>query len=110
MATSSEKFILRLKDFQDNIVSSFSGLRNDTNFTDVTLISEDGQQMHAHKVVLSLSSPFFMNILKIHKHPNPVVYLKGVKGNNLHSILDFLYYGVVDIYQNTLDGFFALAE
>ena len=108
--TSSEKFSLRWNDFQENISSAFNSLRDDTNFTDVTLISEEGQQLQAHKVILSASSPFFMNILKVNKHPNPLVYLKGFKAKQLHSIIDFMYHGVAEIHQEHLDGFLAVAE
>jgi hypothetical protein len=108
--TSSEKFSLTWNDYQENIRSAFGHLRDDTNLTDVTLLTEDGQNLEAHKIILSASSPFFMNILKLNKHPNPLVYLKGFKATFLNSILDFMYHGVADIYQENLDGFLALAE
>jgi hypothetical protein len=106
----SEKFALKWNAFKDNITLAFSNLRDDNRFTDVTLITEDGQHLEAHKVVLSASSPFFMNILKINKHPNPLIYLKGFKANDLVSILDFMYHGVADVYQDNLDKFLAVAE
>ena len=108
--TSSEKFSLRWNDFQANISSAFSNLRDNTNLTDVTLVSEDGQHMEAHKIILSASSPFFMNLLKTSKHPSTLVYLKGFKAKDLHSILDFMYHGVAEIYQENLDAFLAVAE
>ena len=108
--TTAEKCSLRWTDFQENIISAFSNLRDDTNLTDVTLLTEDGQNLEAHKLILSASSPFFMNILKMNKHPNPLVYLKGFKATYISSILDLMYHGVVDIYQDNLDVFLALAE
>ena len=108
--TSSKKFSLKQNDFQENINSAFSNLREDTDFTDVTLLTEDGKTFEAHRVILSASSPFFRNILKIRKHPNPLIYLKGFKEKNLNSLVDFMYYGVVDVYQNNLDDFLARAE
>ena len=108
--TSLEKFSLRWNDFQENTTSAFGNLRDDKQFTDVTLVSEDGQQLEAHKVILSASSPFFMNILKLNKHPNPLVYLKGFKAKELHSLIDFMHHGVADIYQDDLDIFLAKAE
>ena len=107
---SSDQFSLRWNDFQENISSAFSSLRDDTDFTDVTLISEDGLQLQAHKVILSASSPFFMNIFKINRNPNPLLYLKGFKAKQLHSIIDFMYHGVAEIQQENLDGFLAVAE
>ena len=49
----SEKLCLQWNDFQDNIKSAFGNLREDNDFTDVTLACEDGQQVEAHKVILA---------------------------------------------------------
>ena len=108
--TSSEKFSLRWNDFQENISSAFTNLRADTNFTDVTLISEDYQHLETHRVILSASSPFFMNILRNNKHSHPLIYLKGFQAKDLHSLLDFMYHGTAEVYQESLEGFLALAE
>ena len=108
--TSSEKFSLKWNDFQENVSSAFSSLREDTKFTDVTLVSEDGKHIHAHKVILSASSPFFKNILKMIKHPSPLVYLKGFQAKVLNSLIDFMYHGVANVYQDNLDNFLAKAE
>ena len=108
--TSSEKFSLKLNDFQDNISTAFSNLRNDTSFSDVTLVSEDGQKIEAHKVIISASSPFFMNILNLNKHPQPMIYLKGFNAKQLNSILNFIYHGAADICQDDLEDFLAIAE
>ena len=43
-------------DFEDN---AFGELREGKDFSDVTLASEDVQQVEAHKEVLTSSSPFF---------------------------------------------------
>ena len=61
---SSDKFSLKWNDFQENMTAAFVTLRDDKRFTDVTLVSEDGEPFEAHKVILSASSPFFMKILK----------------------------------------------
>ena len=85
-------------------------MRNDNDFTDVTLACEDGQQIEAHKTVLVSSSPFFRVLLKKHKHPHPLIYMRGIKSNNLATIIDFLYYGEANILQENLESFLALAE
>ena len=54
-----EKLCLKWNDFQENAISAFGTLREDREFTDVTLACEDGQQVEAHKEVLTSSSPFF---------------------------------------------------
>ena len=50
---------LNHNNFQENLSKAFSEIKSDTIFTDVTLACEDGRQLLAHKVILSLSSPFF---------------------------------------------------
>jgi len=58
----SEKLCLKWNDFQENVNAAFGNLREDNEFADVTLASEDGQQIEAHKVILAASSPFFQNL------------------------------------------------
>ena len=107
---TSEKFCLKWNDFQKNISSTFGSLREDNDFADVTLASEDGQQVEAHKVILAYSSPFFQNLLVRNKHAHPLIYMKGIKFDDLLAILDFLYYGEANIYEDNLDSFLAIAE
>ena len=57
----SEKLCLKWNDFQENVTTAFGSLRDDKELTDVTLASDDGQQIKAHKVILAACSPFFQN-------------------------------------------------
>ena len=45
----SEKLCLQWTNFKDNVNSAFVNLREDKDFSDVTLACEDGQQVEAHK-------------------------------------------------------------
>ena len=56
-----EKLCLRWNDFQDIVKNAFGHLRASTDFVDVTLACEDGQQIEAHKMILAASSPFPTN-------------------------------------------------
>ena len=106
----SEKLCLQWNDFQDNIKSAFENLREDNDFADVTLACEDGQQVEAHKVILAASSPFFEKLLGRSKHPHPLIYMRGVKSGHLLPLLDFLYRGEANVFQENLDSFLAVAE
>jgi len=110
MQMFGEKLCLQWNDFQENLSSSFGNLRDDKEFTDVTLACEDGQQVEAHKVVLIALSPFFLYLLKKNKHPHPLVFMRGVKFEDLVSIIDFLYNGEANVYQENLDSFLTIAE
>ena len=59
MQESKEKLRLQRNEFANNISSAFLNLSSDKDFTDVTLVCEDGQQLEAHKLVLISSSPLF---------------------------------------------------
>ena len=106
---TDEKLCLKWNDFQGLVQVSFGELRTDTDFTDVTLACED-QSIKAHKVVLSACSPFFKKLLKTHAHPQPLIYMKGMNSSSLTAIIDFLYLGEANIFQEELDNFLALAE
>ena len=93
-----EKFCLKWNDFEANIHSSFKKMRGDLDFADVTLVCEDKTQIEAHKIIISASSPFFKDVLKNNKHSHPLIYMKGMKANALVSVLDFVYYGEVNIF------------
>ena len=110
MSQSSEKFCLKWKDFQTNIAASFLDLRSDTEFSDVTLVCEEDHRIEAHRVILTACSPFFRNILKKSKHSHPLIYMRGIKAKDLVAIVDFIYHGEANIFQEDLDGFLALAE
>jgi len=106
----TEKLCLKWNDFQENTNAAFGSLRNDNDFSDITLACEDGEQVGAHKVILAASSPFFHTMLGRNKHPHPLIYMRGVKSADLVAIVDFLYYGEANVNQENIDAFLAIAE
>ena len=106
----SEKLNLQWNDFQENVKSAFGNMREDQDFSDVTLACEDGQQVEAHKVILVASSPFFQRLLGRNKHPHPLIYMRGIKSVDIVAIIDFLYCGEAAVYQENLDSFLTIAE
>ena len=110
MYREEDKLCLKWNDFQENAISAFGTLREDREFADVTLACEDGQQVEAHKVILASSSPFFLNLLRRNKHPHPLIYMRGLKSEDLVAMIDFLYFGEANVYQENLDSFLAVAE
>ena len=103
-----EKLYLRLNDFQQNIKTTFTSLRKGNDFTDVPLACEDGVQVNAHKGILAVSSPYFEIMLKINKHLHPIIY--RIKSEDLFAIIDLLYYGEANIYQDNLDNCLNITE
>ena len=85
------QFCLRWNEFERNIRETFRELKEEKTQFDVTLACDDDHQIEAHKIILSAGSQFFSNILRKSKHPNPFIYLKGIKRVQLEYIIEFLY-------------------
>jgi len=106
---ANEKFCLRWNDFESNVSTAFRDLREEKDFFDVTLACDDSQ-VDAHKVILAACSPFFRNVLRRNPHQHPLLYLKGVKYKELVCVLNFMYQGEVNVAQEELNTFLAVAE
>ena len=63
-----EHFFLQWEDFHGNLKSSYTELRENYQFTDVTLCCEGGQQVKAHKIILSATSSLLNDILIQNDH------------------------------------------
>ena len=105
-----EKFCLNWNDFKQNASNAFNQLRNDNDLIDVTLVSDEGEHIRAHKVVLSTSSDFFKDALKKAKHTNPLIFLSGFNSKVLVNVLDYMYNGEVNLYQEEIDVFLQSAQ
>ena len=85
-----EKFCLRWNDFQSNVIRTFSSIRNEENFHDVTLVSSEGRQVSAHKVVLTSCSDYFKTILTSSRNRvgSMILCLENIKIDELNNMLD----------------------
>ena len=108
--TMSQKIGLQWNNFQEYVKTAHGILRGDSEFADVTLAFEDGSQIEAHKVILASSSPFFMNLLVRNRHVHPLIYMRGMKSEDLAAIVDFLYYGETTVCQENLESVLSIAE
>jgi len=100
-----DKFYLNWNGYDANIRKSFKNLREDKKLSDVTLVTDDGQHIQAHKIILSAGSNFFADIFMKSNHSNMLVYLKGIRSDNLDPIIDFIYNGEVFITQEQMKVF-----
>ena len=101
----AELFTLSSNDFGQNCQTAFQGFWNDREFSDVTLATDDGSQLTAHKIVLSFCSQFFRSLLSKNPHPHPLIFLMGVKAKELECLLSYIYQGHCDMRQDDLDDF-----
>merc|ERR1719495_3001118 len=107
-----EQYCLRWHDFQTNVTSAFSEIRDDEDLLDVTLVCPDGGMLRAHKLMLSACSPMFKAMLqRTPAHPQPVIFMHGVKRHSdVAAILNFMYRGEVNVGEGDIASFLAIAE
>ena len=109
--SSSEKFCLKWNDFQANVSDSFTKLRGDSKLHDVTLVTGDLKQVSAHRLVLSACSEFFKTIFdNNNSNTHPLIIMENISFEEVNFILDYVYEGKVNIFQEGLDRFLEIAK
>merc|ERR1719153_490290 len=103
--TNLDKFFLNWDGYDANCREYFRKIRDDQRIFDVTLVTDDGQHIQAHKIILSAGSNFFADIFMKSNHSNILVYLKGISRDKLEPVIDFIYNGEVFITQEQLQVF-----
>lgn len=76
---------------------------------DVTL-AVDGHFLQAHKIVLSICSPYFKQMFKLNPCKHPIVILRDVGHEHMKDILEFMYMGEVSVLRENLSAFLKTAE
>jgi len=105
-----------LRNHSENVVhKNIKLLRDENQFFDVTLMCEDGVVASAHKSILASHSDKFKQILSQMSVSSSTgsqlcVYLTGLSGADLESVLDFMYVGEAKISQDRLVRFLNVAQ
>lgn len=107
---AADEFNLKWDDHKNNIVRSIKEMREAEDFYDVTLVGDDHQQVSAHKVILSTCSQYFKKVLKQNKHPFPLLCLWGLNHSDLKNILDYIYFGEIQLTQEEVNRFLEVAQ
>ena len=100
MSEVEEKLVLRWNEFQVEALDSQREMWKNREFTDVTLATEDDQQISSHRLILSAHSTFFKRILMKNPQQNLVIFLKDICLSELELLLEFVYTGQVQSCEN----------
>ncbi|XP_072393823.1 uncharacterized protein [Diabrotica undecimpunctata] len=106
---SSEQFSLCWDNFHKNMSSGMNSLLENEDLVDVTLAVQ-GKCLKAHKMVLSVCSPYFKELFKSNPCQHPIVFMKDVSYEALSDLLQFMYQGEVQVSQENLTTFIKTAE
>jgi len=108
--SEDENFCLRWNDYEKKYLETFRTLRDDEHFADVTLACE-GHAVKAHRIILCACSGYFGHILRtINPAQHPVLLLSDVRPTDLTALMDFIYFGQVNIAQDSLQSFLKIAD
>ncbi|GLH09338.1 Broad-complex core protein isoforms 1/2/3/4/5 [Gryllus bimaculatus] len=105
----AEHFSLRWNNFHRNMSSGFRTLLMEDSLVDVTLAA-DGRFVQAHRLILSVCSPYFKKLFSTTPCSHPIVVMKDVHFKQLTDILSFMYQGEVNVHQEELADFLKTAE
>jgi len=98
-------------DFQGSISSSLGALRTTSDLLDVT-VQCGVESLQCHRLVLSACSDWFKAVFRalpaVTQHP--VIVLWEATARDMALLLDFMYNGEVNVKQENLNSFLALAE
>ena len=94
----------------NQFIQTFAKFSQTNTLTDVTLVSDDRIRIEAHKIVLCAGSSMFQDFFVNNTHGHPLLYLRGIKHQELKSVLEFLYNGTTRIPQMEVDKFLEVAK
>ena len=80
-------------------------IKTRSSFNDVTLVSDDQREFYCHKMILSACSTFFENILTRQSQSNLVLFLSGIRSEDLENIINFVYEGFVNVSMADVKSF-----
>lgn len=106
---NAAQFSLRWNNYVTHVTEAFNVLRFENDLVDVTLCC-DGGKIKAHKMLLSACSSYFKQIFKENPCQHPVIIFRNFKYDDLNAIINFMYHGEVNIFQEQLESFLITAE
>ena len=97
----------KMEQLQNSSSDILRRMRNMEEFCDVTLVSDDGKRVWAHKVVLASASSFFRDIFQVDEEMEEyqVIDMKGVKSRLLRAMIDLVYNGETQVEQRECEEF-----
>ena len=111
--TMDDEYILKWRDYQSNFFALAEELYLSESLTDVTLCCK-GKFFEAHRLVLSVCSPYFRSLFAqsghVHANKHPMVVLKDVEPTDMERLLQYMYYGEVKIPNGEIEAFIAAAN
>lgn len=105
----TDDLMLRWEDHHKSFFELAEDLCHQEQFIDVTISCGD-HNFPAHKLILSVCSPYFKNLFLRNPCKHPIVVLKDVQFKYMKLLLIFMYRGEVAVPQEDLTGLLKTAR
>lgn len=105
MAANNNRIVhIKWDKFDLNFCSELCPYFENRHLSDVSIGSEDGKKIRAHKIVLSIGSGYFRKIFEMDA-TTAFVFLPEIDSKIVKFVLYFMYHGSVNIPNKDLDAF-----
>ena len=104
------KFNIKWKTHHQYLKKLLQTMHEATDFSDITLVSDDLMKFRAHKAVLSACSQVFKSIVEDMPKDTSAIYLRGIQGQDLESILQFVYLGEATLPHDRMNEFIEVTK
>ena len=106
-----EKYTLHWHTYSDHLREALNEMMISSEFADVTLVTDDKQQIRAHRNILGACSPVFKSILQIDSNnTNQVIFLMGIQHSEMESIMQFIYLGEARFNEERMSEFLTVSK
>ena len=105
----SEDFLLKWNDHHTLFFAGAEKLYQDEEFTDVTLAA-GSKFFKAHKLVLSICSPYFQSLFRRLGPEKHVIFLKDISSLHLELLLQYMYNGEIKVQEDELVTILSVAQ
>jgi uncharacterized membrane protein len=104
-------YLIRWNGHKSTPWAGMSYLLKTDKLLDITLATSDGQILKSNRMVLTLSSGYFRKVFdQLEKlSPELIIFLKDIKSTSLKAILDFIYFGEVQLCSTQISDFLGTA-
>ena len=96
--------------FTNCTTQAFKNLKEDEQFSDITLVCGDNRRLKVHKIIISACSSFFRNILVELPQGHLYLYVDGVAFDDLKAAINFMYDGHTLVQKENLDEFIQVCK
>ena len=74
-----------------NSLEFFKDLWSSSDFSDVTIVSEDQEQYRGHRNIISAFSPILKKLFKLDSQNPSLLYLNGINSAEIQAIMNYIY-------------------